>query len=199
VELIVGQVATSALGHSGRVSTEVDPFWFPLHLLGKIGTFNAQEVAAAERSRSFARDGAYSCDTPAGQVAASAGLDDVVGKSARRSVLEIGHHGANSQSHEYEASVFRFLHIWGHCDPESKKPYLKRQCIAAFASADLSPLVRRCSCPGGRKVGVHERIEGMTTVPGQPSKVRRSVKSGEDPVMLRHAWARIVKEHLRSP
>ena len=33
---------------------------------------------------------------------------------------------------------------WGHCDPESKEPYLKRQCIAAFASADLSPLVRRC-------------------------------------------------------
>ena len=88
---------------------------------------------------------------------------------------------------------------WGHCDPESNKPYLKRQCIAAFASVDLSPLVRRCSCPGGRQLGVHERIQGMTSVSGQPGKVLRSAKSGEYPLMLCHAWARIVKEHLRSP
>ena len=47
---------------------------------------------------------------------------------------------------------------WGHHDPVSMKPYLKPQCIAA--SVDLSPLERRCSCAGGRKAGVHERIEG---------------------------------------
>ena len=84
---------------------------------------------------------------------------------------------------------------WGHRDPGSGKPYLKRQCIAAFASVNLSPLVRRCSC--GREAGIHERIEGMTTRPGDPSKVRRSVLSGEYPMRLCHTWANIVKEHLR--
>lgn len=87
---------------------------------------------------------------------------------------------------------------WGHHDPGSGKPYLKRQCIAAFASVDLSPLARRCSCPGGRMAGVHQRIEGVTVVPGK-GKVRRSVKSGEYPLMLCHAWGNIVKQHLRSP
>jgi len=87
---------------------------------------------------------------------------------------------------------------WGHVDLGSHKPYLKRQCIAAFAAVDLSPLARRCSCPNGRKAGVHERIEGVTMVLGT-GKVRKSVKSGEYPMMLCHAWGRIVKEHLRSP
>ena len=68
MEFIVGQMATCALGHRGRVSTEVDPFWFPLYLLGAIGASNTQEVAAAERGRSFAILGADCSDSPAGQL-----------------------------------------------------------------------------------------------------------------------------------
>ena len=94
--------------------------------------------------------------------------------------------------------VFFHSCAWGHRDPGSGKPYLKRQCIAAFASVDLSPLARRCVCPGGRMAGVHERIEGVTIVPGK-GKVRRSVVSGEYPLTLCHAWGKIVKQHLRLP
>ena len=98
--------------------------------------------------------------------------------SATRSVLEPGHHAENSHGDKQEESIFDSC-AWGHRDPGSGKPYLKRQCIAAFASVNLSPLVRCCSC--SREAGIHERIEGMTTRPGYPSKVRRSVLSGEYP------------------
>ena len=87
---------------------------------------------------------------------------------------------------------------WGHHDPESMQPYLKPQCIAA--SVDLSPLERRCSCPGGRKAGVHERIEGITKVPGvlgRRSSIPRTVLSGQYPSALCHAWARLANEHVR--
>ena len=87
---------------------------------------------------------------------------------------------------------------WGHHDPVSMKPYLKPQCIVA--SVDLSPLERRCSCPGGRKAGVHERIEGSTKVPGvlgRRSSIPRTVLSGQYPSALCHSWARLVNEHVR--
>ena len=88
---------------------------------------------------------------------------------------------------------------WGHHhDPVSMKPYLKPQCIAA--SVDLSPLERRCSCPGCRKAGVHERIEGSTKVPGvlgRRSSIPRTVLSEQYPNAQGHAWSRLVNEHVR--
>ena len=111
MEFVVGQVATCALGCSGRVSTQVDTFWFSLHLLGTVGASDTQEDSAAKRSRSFARVGACCSDTPAGQVAASERLYDVVGKSARRSVLEPGHHAENSHGHKHEESIFRLVRM----------------------------------------------------------------------------------------
>ena len=86
---------------------------------------------------------------------------------------------------------------WGHCDVESGKPYLKRQCIAASASVDLSPLARKCTCPGGRARGVHQVVEGTVRVPGEQKAVSRSTKSGEYPTALCRAWAQLVKERLR--
>ena len=86
--------------HSGFPCT----FWVRLAHL-------TQEDAAAKRSRSFARVGASCSDTPAGQVAASERLYEVVGKSARRSVLEPGHHAENFHGHKHEESIFRLVRM----------------------------------------------------------------------------------------
>ena len=80
---------------------------------------------------------------------------------------------------------------WGHRDPGNGKPYKKSQCIAS--TADLSKLIRHCSC--GKQVGIHQRVEGMVSIllPGHARKMRRSTFAGAYPKQLCTAWANIVR------
>ena len=83
---------------------------------------------------------------------------------------------------------------WGHRDPGNGKPYKKPQCIAS--TADLSSLVRHCSCGNGKNV--HQRVEGLVSVllPGQTRKMRRSTYSGAYPLALCRAWAAAVRANV---
>ena len=83
---------------------------------------------------------------------------------------------------------------WGHRDPGNGKPYKKTQCIAS--TADLSSLVRHCSCGNGKNV--HQRVEGLVSVllPGQTRKMRRSTYSGAYPLALCRAWAAAVRANV---
>ena len=83
---------------------------------------------------------------------------------------------------------------WGHRDPGNGKPYKKAQCIAS--TADLSSLVRHCSC--GQEKDVHQRVEGLVSIllPGQTRKMRRSTYSGAYPLALCKAWAAVVRANV---
>ena len=73
---------------------------------------------------------------------------------------------------------------WGHVDPESGKPVRKEQCVAS--TADLSSLVKRCTCYSG----------GRWAVGGKPTRVGRSEWASAYPEDLCRAWAQVVRANI---
>ena len=90
---------------------------------------------------------------------------------------------------------------WGHVDPISGKPVKKQQCLAS--TANLSGLVRRCSCysgPGRCPAGVHEVVHGTVAIQpavgGTMRSIRRSKWAAAYPEKLCREWAAIVRSNI---
>ena len=66
---------------------------------------------------------------------------------------------------------------YGHKDPGSGRPFLKRQSFAA--NVDFTSLQVPCSCPKGS----HQRVQGVVQS-GERAGLRRTVVSGEYPPMM---------------
>ena len=84
---------------------------------------------------------------------------------------------------------------WGHVDPESGKPVRKEQCVAS--TADLSSLVKRCTCysgPGRCPSYIHQTVEGNMKIDGKC--IRRSVWAGAYPEDLCRSWAQVVRASI---
>ena len=90
---------------------------------------------------------------------------------------------------------------WGHVDPVSGKPVKKEQCVAS--TANLSSLVRRCTCysgPGRCPSGIHERVHGALLIPsavgGKATSILRSKWAGAYPEDLCREWAQVVRASI---
>ena len=77
--------------------------------------------------------------------------------------------------------------VYGHRDPGSGRPFLKRQGFAS--NVNLAPMRARCSCGKGR----HQVVQGVVES-GERAGQRRSSVSGEYPPRMCEKIARLIQQ-----